>query len=122
MRLCKLFSVNHTKLNTNEKNTCSKVSYKNTSVPLNFVALLHCLYVVYIVNFEHIECNVQYIFQFRQMYVAATQINLTIKHNFLSSQSLFTTHSLSPARTQNSIYHPHKTINFLNKSTPSFDI
>ena len=122
MRLCKLFSFNHTKVNTNETNTCKKVSYKNTSVTSNFVALLHFLYVVYIVNFEHIECNVQYIFQFRQMYVATTQINLTIKHIFLSSQPLFTPHNLSPARTQNSIYHPHKTINFLNKSTPSFGI
>ena len=39
MRLCKLFSVNHTKLNINETNTYSKVNYKNTSETSNFVAL-----------------------------------------------------------------------------------
>ena len=56
------------------------------------------------------------------MFVATTQVNLTIKHIFLSCQPLSTPRNLSPARTRNPIYHPHKTINFLNKGIPSFGI
>ena len=102
--------------------TCSKDDYKSTSDTLIVVALQHCLYVVYIVNFKHIECNVQYIFQFRQICVATTQINLTIKQIFSTCQPLSTPHSLSPAPTHNSIYHLYKTINFLNKCPPNFGI
>ena len=54
------------------------------------------------------------------MCVAVAQINLTIKHIFLSCQLLFTPQNLSPALTHNPIYHPHKTINFLNKGIHSF--
>ena len=49
-----------------------------------------------------------------------TQIDLTIKHIFLSSQLLSTHHNFSLARTHNSIYHLHKTIIFLNKATTNF--
>ena len=56
------------------------------------------------------------------MCVASTQINLTIKQIFLSCQPLSTPRNLSPAGTLNPIYHPHKTINFLNKGIPSFGI
>ena len=56
------------------------------------------------------------------MCVATTQINLTIKHIFLSCQPLSTPRNLPPERTHNLIYHPHKTINFLNKGIPNFGI
>ena len=56
------------------------------------------------------------------MCVATTQINLTTKHIFLSCQPLSTSRNLSPARTRNPSYHPHKTINFQNKGIPSFGI
>ena len=56
------------------------------------------------------------------MCVAIAQINLTIKHIFLSCQLLSTPQNMSPARTRNTIYHPHKTINFLNKGIQSFGI
>ena len=56
------------------------------------------------------------------MCVAIAQINLTIKHIFLSCQLLSTAQNLSPARTHNPIYHPPKTINFLNKGIHSFGI
>ena len=56
------------------------------------------------------------------MCVAIAQTNLTIKHIFLSCQLLSTPQNLSPARTHNPIYHPHKTINFLNKGIQSFGI
>ena len=64
----------------------------------------------------------QYIFQFREMCVATTQTNLQFNTFFLSCQPLSTPQNLSPARSHNPIYHPHKTINFLNKSLPSFGI
>ena len=56
------------------------------------------------------------------MCVATRQINLTIKHVFLSCQPLSTPQHLSPARTHNPIYQPYKTINFLNKGITSFGI
>ena len=56
------------------------------------------------------------------MCIATTQINLTIKDIFLSCHPLSTPENLSPARTHNPIFHPHKTINFLNKGVPSFGI
>ena len=60
MRLAKFFSVNHTKQlaakpNINETNNTFKVNNENTSVISNIVALYRCLYVAYIVNFEHIQ-------------------------------------------------------------------
>ena len=64
----------------------------------------------------------QYIFEFRQIRIATTQINLTIKHIFLLYQPLSTTQNLLPARTHNPIYQPQKTISFLNKGIPSFGI
>ena len=56
------------------------------------------------------------------MRVATTQINLTIKHTFLSCHPLSTPQNLSLAQTYNPFYHHHKTINFLNKGIPSFGI
>ena len=64
----------------------------------------------------------QYIVQFRQMCVATTQINSTIKHIFLSYQPLVASQNLSPTQTRDPIYHPHKTFNFSDKSIPSFSV
>ena len=64
----------------------------------------------------------QYIFQFRQMCVATTQIILTIKHIFLSCQPLYTPQNLSPTQMHDPIYHSHKTVNFLSKAIPRFSI
>ena len=56
------------------------------------------------------------------MCVATAQINLTIKHIFLSCQLLSTPQNMSPAQTHNPTYHHNKTINFLNKGIQSFGI
>ena len=64
----------------------------------------------------------QYIVQFRQVCVATTQINSTIKHIFLSCQPLVACQNLSPTQTRDPIYHPHKTFNFSDKSIPSFSV
>ena len=55
------------------------------------------------------------------MCVESAEINLTIKHIVLC-EPLSAPLGLSPARTHNPIYHPHKTINFLSKVIPSFGI
>ena len=52
------------------------------------------------------------------MCVAITQINLAIKHIFLSCQPLSTPQNLSLTLTHNPIYHPHETINFLSEGNP----
>ena len=56
------------------------------------------------------------------MCVTTTHINLTIKYIFLTCQPLSTPQNLPAARIQNPIYHPNKTINFLNKVIPSSSI
>ena len=88
-------------------------------------------YIAYIVNFEHIQCNVSLHCSIRQVRVATTQINSTIKHisfYHVSHQShsksvVTTTQNLSPSvTTHNSIYHPHKTFYFSDKGILSFSV
>ena len=64
----------------------------------------------------------QYIVQFRQVYVATTQINSTIYHIFLSCQPLVAPQNFSPTQTCNPICHRHKTFNFSEKGIVSFNV
>ena len=54
------------------------------------------------------------------MCVATKQRDPSTEHMFLSCQQLAASQNLSPTRTLNPIYNPHKAINFSNKGIPSF--
>ena len=60
--------------------------------------------------------------QFRQVRVATTQINSTIKHILLCQPPPAAPQNLSSTRTRNPIYPPRKIFNLSSKSIPSFGV